>query len=311
MVYLTPSQKQDITNDINQILLRSQYSSFLLDQNEIMDAVPQGIIQCRNEHRNPLHRIFSQLMGDRKSTVSSDVFYHFKTCPSVILDIINKKSIQVSNMVANTENDYTEYSEFFRRIGFADKNRLEKARSNTFILCFANTCSEQRMWDEYATNETGVCLCFNVKHLSHIDSWSYSFRNVFYDHGYDLDVVGEIVDKIEQKYQLSFLPQGVHRFAQYYKRDRYRWENETRLSIQYEDILDYEAITNTESIVTKHFTRNTASNGREYLDIPFQNPLFEFEMRELIMGKNVSIINAQAYEQAVNNAASSVKITRR
>ncbi len=73
----------------------------------------KNIIQF-TENKNPVNRIFIKLSKDRYSDYGQ--FHHFKGV-RIALQIIANKSIQISSLFSNDQNDFAEYTEFYKRLG--------------------------------------------------------------------------------------------------------------------------------------------------------------------------------------------------
>jgi hypothetical protein len=293
MTNLSTGEKKEIANIFNSVF--TKYSLPLnLDENAIKDMCISRILNI-DEEDNPLFQHLRNLIVTRKG--STDPFYHFKSferAKSILID----GNIPASNLSSNSENDFSEYSEFFRRIGafnpFSTDNPIEKGfnfdkegkskidewRDDIFILCFTNDFRNPQFWKEYVNNYDGVCLKFQFHFKDHLDSWKYDFRNVFYDTGYDLDFINEISHLLRIKNKLVVSPTGYTKFSLHYKRLKYKWENETRLSFNY---------TNNKDLATVFTVNNDPKYPvRKFILLPQSNQFFDWKINEIICGYHIT-----------------------
>lgn len=265
-----------------------------LDCNQIKAVCIARILNI-HENDNPLFHHLRNLIISRK--FSTDPFYHFKSFDRA-MEILGDNKIPASNLSSNSENDFSEYSEFFRRIGAFEpfttahpieegfnfnkdgKSKIDEWRDDIFILCFTNDFRNPKFWQEYVNNYEGVCLKFNFKFKKHLDSWKFDFRNIFYDTGYDLDFINEISHMLRINHQLVVNPTGFTKFSLHYKRLKYQWENETRLSFNYSQYKELGNIFNT-NIDAKNI-------NRKYILLPKSNQFFDWEISEVICGYRIT-----------------------
>ena len=251
-------------------------------ESDFQDKVTKAtadVLWFRNDN-NSIRNFLIGKIPDRKGTIGP--FFHFKS-PSFAEAIIRSQKIQVSSMEANSANDFAEYSEYFVRLGQGSSPKIDEYRRVTYILCLTKDMHNPQMWKEYgACNDIGVCLELTItpSQASHLSDWQ--FRDVHYDSGYDFDFIREMCFVVKQEHSLRFTP-PAHLFAQFYKRDRYRWENESRLAIQFEDLLNIGR-----TLKTMFPQCRDPKHNRDYLDIPLKNDLFEISIKNVYYGPNIA-----------------------
>jgi hypothetical protein len=260
------------------------------DPNDRLIVFTQDI---RTDGRNPFLEIFKKISKNRNGEEKD--YYHFKNI-SRALEILDSKLIQINNLSSNEYNDFSEFSEFFNRIDAYNilvskdfdgnisvfgESESDRIRRNILIFCLSNDFTNQRFWNEYASNENGLCLKFHFSNFKSQDL--YNFRDVFYDKGYDVEFIKHINYYIKLELSHFVATSGLHRFAQFYKRDKYRYECETRLTIDTNNPNRFKGV----GLEIKN------SGRRNYMELPIIdnatiNPLFDIKLMEIISGNNVT-----------------------
>jgi hypothetical protein len=280
--------------------------------------------------KDPLAKIFDALTKDRFRDLGQ--FNHFKSA-DIALEIIKSRSIQVSSLFANDENDLAEYTEYFKRTGTfspllskdfqerswcnkfnpSDETPADIERRNIFVLCFTQDNHNERFWTNYAVNDTGVCIGFRFSNFNEEARKQYDLRDVFYDAGYSLDFYNDINYKI-RKFNKRVFTSGIVRFAKFYKRAKYAWENETRLCFHFDE--PGIAQIPTSKFLENHFKVQSAENGRRYINLPLAeneqaNPLFNLTVTEVVCGKYVPEALVNELREALANSFPTAMIWQR
>lgn len=255
---------------------------------------------------DPIKTLFRLLAKDRYADLGQ--FHHFKSF-SVALDIIKSKSIQVSNLVANQENDFAEFSEFYKRVGLYkgfipldypeqlkkgafNANalcQLDLTRENTFILCLTQDNHNEKFWHKYGRNDTGIAIGLRFSEFREDQKRQYNFRDVFYDSGYSLDFLNQINYDLKREFGSMLYFSDLHKFTPFYKRGKYSWENETRLSFMYKHE-NYNLGVTLDSVFPIQTDQHTM---RKYICLPIDNPdmpnpLFKLTIDEVVCGSKVT-----------------------
>jgi hypothetical protein len=291
----------------NLAISKSDFSSFTAQADDF-DPQPNlaGMISFHADNTNPITSIFNQSSPNR--IVDKGQFFHFKSTKISKL-ILKNKAVQVSDLLSNDANDFAEYSEFFKRLGLfnnlmpedalqqkqqgvynpASPSKMDKERKSLLILCFTKNSHEERFWKQYVDDDHGVCFGLRVRDYNPDNLPLYSFRDVCYDEGYKFDFLNHINYHYAREFGTHLLPGGLAKFAKFYKRGKYAWEDETRLTFHYDfDTFGYgRALNNIFPLQTDQ------STGRNYINLPLQgssieNPLFTLTLDEVICGKNIS-----------------------
>lgn len=298
-----PTQLQRMAEIFNEAILKSAFSDIQVtadDFDPIGSFGGASLIKFHSD-KNPLETIFKRLAQNRQ--VDRGQFFHFKDMDVAKL-IVQHQSVQVSNMLSNHENDFAEYTEFFQRLGIINqlipatfitdrttvnsrKNRpIDEDRDDTLILCMSKEGHKERFWDQYAKKDTGVCLVLRFLDFVRDDSGvSYDFRDVFYDDGYQFEFLNKVNHLFSVEFGRVLFIEGISKFARFYKRGSYSWENETRLAFDFGKGLFPGPFLKTK------FDIQTNGN-RRYIVLPLKgspipNPLFTLDIDEVIIGKNV------------------------
>ena len=242
-IYETDPQKaNDISGLIVEILNRNGLNDIKIDKKDL------------KQYDKSLYIFFDpcpflQYFKSKNSAKLTKIYTYKKA--ERALEMFEKNELHLTNLELNEENDSSEYQEFFMRIGnissmipedfktegiwVCDKKGelpIDKEKRSIYIYCFTNTFNMPRHWMEYANNDSGVCIEYDINVIKYdLFPNIIRFGRVHYDYGYDFDFLKEIHHSVRKKFSLSFIANGFTEFAKFYKRDKYRWEDETRLVV--------------------------------------------------------------------------------
>ncbi len=231
---------------------------------------------------DPLEKIFAKCAVDRR--LDCRQFYHFKSVERAI-DILKKGTVQLTALYYHSENDNEEYSEFFRRTGHTYPlitGNISELKKKSFVLCLSKSASREKFWNQYAKQDRGVCLVLRYHIGRMVLQECVDFRDISYGTGYPFDFIKEIRDRFFSEFCKPPFIDGVLKFARFYKRAKYSWEDESRISFDYN--YDYS------SLLCRSFPiQKVLENGRmrEYIIVPLKNDYFTLEVSEIICGKQV------------------------
>lgn len=229
----------EICNDINAIL--KKYNVDISVSPQMVNLHSNGILSFEKVGDCPFKKNFYF-----NNTAKLVDVYAYKSAQRAI-DMLNNDILYFTSLEKNEDNDYSEYSEFFHRTGFFEqfipngyvkgktplyqpKLPIDIERENTYIYCLTNTFNKTRHWKEYANYATGVCIEYSFEFKSRLNQCiDFNYGRIVYDTGYLYDYLKEINWMLRRKYQLSFCPTGIRRFAAMYKREKYSWEDESRI----------------------------------------------------------------------------------
>lgn len=303
----TDSQLDEMANIVNDAFKSSdEFKDFAIQNRESFmrtSFLRESLINWADSNDNPIMSIFNKLSKNRITDRAQ--FFHFKSS-KFAEEIIATKKIQVSNLLSNQENDFAELSEFYKRLGLYHKltssdqsasngftpdspTLIDYDRGHTLILCFTKDCHKDVFWEKYAASDTGVCLGFRfeVDFKKPENLLGFDFRDVCYDHGYRFDFLNHINYHFIKKFGHQLYIGGVSKFAKFYKRGKFEWENEVRLVFDYTGGLGGNG-----DILKQTFPllENTTSD-RKYIEVPLgndaNNPYFSLTIDEVICGKHV------------------------
>lgn len=313
----TKKDRERIAEVINSHISKEQsnYLIPLMTANHVMEE-KAGTINF--VYYDPIKTLFRLLAKNRYADLGQ--FHHFKSFP-VALDIIKSKSIQVSNLVANQENDFAEFSEFYKRVGlykgfipldYAEQLKqgvfnanalcqLDITRENTFILCLTQDNHNERFWAEYGVNDTGIAIGLRFSEFREDQKHQYNFRDVFYDSGYSLDFLNQINFDLKKEFGSILYFSELHKFTPFYKRGKYSWENETRLSFMYKHE-NYDTGVTLDSVFPIQTDQHTL---RKYICLPIDNPdmpnpLFKLTIDEVVCGSKVTNVQFQELKEQLS-----------
>lgn len=236
--------------------------------------------------RDKIKKVLLSLITSRRSDTGQ--FYHFKSI-EIARQMLQSREIQLTGLGYLDENDRAEFSEFFKRCGFFASlvdNSVEEFKKKIFVFCLTKDSRSQRFWDEYAQGDAGVCLAIRIAKFEASYAPYWQFRDVIYDDGYRFEFINDIQYKIRKAFGKELFMQGTWMFARHYKRDKYSWENEARISLDYVNG-EYSGVLS--SMCAPEATRGaTGGVQREFVRLPFKNRLFEIVVDEVICGKDVT-----------------------
>jgi hypothetical protein len=253
-----------------------------------------------------LQNVYKSLSADRLQ--DQGVFYWFKPYERAV-EIINENRVHLLSLEKQDLNDHSEALEFVQRyeyFPYSDryyKNNVIMGKDKFGgIACFTKNFRNQRFWNDYAKSDMGIA--FGVRFYFKNDPFfqgyqPFTLRDVFYDTGYDLDFLNELRYLIFRKYDviLSTIPNEINWMRYHYKRDKYRWENETRLSFDWEEYSHISGLFIKEDGLNIFERMETHGIETHWIDksrpdfltkIHFDNPFFKLEINEIICGANVT-----------------------
>lgn len=301
--------EEEIVNLINRILEKYHIDIHLNVEDIYLDPNQADLIFFATERVREGDRIrlisqdkFKDFLDRRARTRYFDyaVMYHMLKY-EYALQALENKVIQLSSLAYIWENDPLEYSEFFRRAGmyhFLHNDEINRIKENVFIFCFCDSCRNEDSWKLYGNDETGLAIGFRFKSFSDnpVHKDLYLLKDIVYDMGYDFDFIIEMQEKLFCRFNRRLVFEGVTKFGKYYKRGKYEYEREIRLCFDYQENLDLKdvyrqfntAIPAEKDLETYFEIENDEEHHRRFIRIPFNNPLFEIEVSEVICGKNVN-----------------------
>ena len=293
---LSHQQQQLIANDINAILERQniRYNNMLLKvaPEDLNEAITDYVGETRT-----FKAYFSSLCAAKMDSI-----YTYKNFPYV-LDMLNNDELHFTSLEKNGPNDSSEYLETALRCMYVQpfiaddyvgpsskvsggnhnyfKNAdgrplpIDRERLHSYICCFTASFNKNRHWAEYARNESGVCIEISFK-MPKPDKYTWlSYGRVHYDSGYDFDFLKEINLMMRTKYGKTFTPMGISKMAIMTKRDRYRWEDELRIALLSEELLN-----------GMPFTEDPKVPG--LVRVPNNNGIFHWTIKQVIAGNKIS-----------------------
>ena len=234
-------------------------------------------------YKNLFNNYFSALIPSRQN--DRGIFFH-----TLRLEYAKKaletKEFRFYSLSSVQDKDYAEQIECYRRYAtpYADFGLIKKSNENIFILCLSKDIRNEKMWEEYGNMDCGISLGFRYEHKYHTDNpGMYDFRDVYYDSGYDLDFLNELQNHLYESTGQYINVDSISTFAKFYKRDKFRWENETRICFERNpcNICG-------QKLFNFPFEIEHDENMRSFIRVPFENDFFHMTLSEIICGKNVS-----------------------
>ena len=220
-------------------------------------------------------------------------FYHFKPFNRAY-NIIHDGKIQLTALSNHSDKDLVEYSEFLNRYchnPLLNDQHIDDAKKDIYIFCFTKHFRNERFWEEYAKELTGICLVFRFTNFKELLNPLYCLVDVAYDNENIFDFINHIQDEIFDKFGKHIFIGADRSFARHFKRARYSWESEIRMIFDFhenEKLLNSQFSVN--GINLNNYIKKEIDNktNRRYIRLPFKNPFFELKIDEIICGKEVT-----------------------
>jgi hypothetical protein len=257
---------------------------------------------------NPVYDYLMRIIPDMRGVAQP--LYHFKSY-DIAKKILETNSIQVSDMMSNFDNDFAEYTEFFRRIGMVrpfttgetpsiargcyydteGKYLVDHWKQSIFILCLTENGDEPKFWKEYGGDENAekvrLKMEFDLSNLPKTEGHELkvNFRKVCYDSGYKFDPILELNNTLRLNVQLELEPKGFTRFSTFYKRKKYECEKETRLSL---DFTDYSASLKSyvDDLLKQYPVK--MDKKRRYIDLSADSRYIKWKISEITCSPSVT-----------------------
>lgn len=281
----------------------------IIKENEFNLHISDKLIHIgTNWDKNPIYKLFYYLAKNRYKDEGQ--FYHFFAKPEWVFskskpnfqknrkstikqNLINNNTIQATSLHSLSSNDHTEYSEFFKRIDvkyIMDKN-FDADKKNKYVFCFTKNWRTERFWREYADDYKGVCVGFrfivkkNSPQFNETGIDGILIRDVYYDSGYDFEFINKLRYEFLKHFNKELFLSGSSRFALFYKREKFKWEDETRLLIN--TSVSNKIFKN--NLVGKEEFYGENDQKRFFFNLNTDNCLFKLEITEIIIGKNADL----------------------
>jgi len=229
--------------------------------------------------------VFDQIFNDKapNQKKSKQSFFHFKRF-NYAYDFLDKEFITASALsnFSGLTDDIKEYEHFFEvtKIPY-EQSYIDTQKDNLFITCFTVDNNTDKFWQEYADNHKGLCLEIEFQNVTSDPGLNskYEFRDVCYDDCTTFSFYSKMQNEIHNSFQKYLLTQGIAKFGALYKRKtNYEWEKETRLLINWG--LYSKDLSNSFMLINV--------NNKKILKIPFKNKLFNIQIKQITVGKNLS-----------------------
>lgn len=242
-----------------------------------------------------IDKVFSACSRERKQDFGH--FYAFKKIEHG-LEIITGQKLKLFSLNDQSDNDFAELTEFYHRYTSISElsssfqaNLHKKSRGEIFIFCFTKSFRNEKFWKEYTAGSSGICIGFKFNSFGRTvenPSYEYEFRDIFYDNGYSFDFLNEIQAKVWRRLSVIYQIQPIYTtwFPHFYKRKKYAWEDESRISINKASFTSYENH-NGKIIENCLIQIQETQNKKSFIELPFQNQYFSVSVKEVIVGKAV------------------------
>jgi hypothetical protein len=139
------------------------------------------------------------------------------------------------------------------------------------------------------TQDKGVCMEFEIQENPYKDNWIWDFREVYYGNENNFLFLKEIIRHFKSVHNIDIVFPS-HKFAQFYKRDNYSWEDEVRISIQEEDMLGFKGSFDELFKIIPIEEENGKYGKRRYLNAELSNCLFTISIKNVYLGKSFSFL---------------------
>ena len=254
-------------------------------------------------------KLFQSLSEDQSEKHDLALF-HFKDAPTAI-KILQQKILQASHLPIQSKEDEEEYVYFMKQIEhelvtddkpipdkmlkvFGGFLGVDAIRDQAHIICFTKTDSKEYFWNKYAAYHSGVCFRFKYNptgdKLLYQLIPKYYLRDMIYDNELNnkFSFLAEMNRELKKNVGYELMITMVHGFAAFYKRNRYKVEDEIRFAV----LLSYFNAWNHYEIIEPKQDGN-----RKYIPIPikghdlffgYEFP-FELELMEIQCGTNMPV----------------------
>ena len=181
---------------------------------------------------------------------------------------------------SDKEQDVKEYEHFYEltktnpRVEF-----INQQKQNHFITCLTYKRDDKRFWDEYTSGGNGVAVEFSIRN-KHSDEL-FDFREVCYDDGSKFILLAEMQEKVFASTGKYILIDDHSKFASFYKRDNFSWENEKRMFFD---------ITNRKANLPNG-VKLLSIKDKLILKVPFINDFFEAKIKSIKFGSELPLDN--------------------
>jgi hypothetical protein len=180
----------------------------------------------------------------------------------------------LSNFTDETKKeDVKEYEHFFKTVNIGtDQSSIDKQKDDLFIFCLTDNNCTERFWDEYANKGKGLCLELEITYKPG-NIW-YDLNRICYDNDDEnkFQFFADMQKKIHETFDKYLSINGLAKFGALYKRNRFAWEQETRLLIHKDNGI----------------FKITETDNKKYMIIPFNNQLFSIKIKSVTLGNNLS-----------------------
>jgi len=226
--------RERIITDLNNSLYAFKPPNFAIEMLENNDLRLTSL--KRNQENDPLeYQEFWYRLGNISRMIPDnyDSREDIKLKLNDLIDDSNKESLNVQDILCRLDNIIKGFPKNAIKNWLCNneyKIPMDEDREQIYIYCLTRNPSDEH-WKRYGNNEKNVCIEYNFNPKPNVNDEAFKYGNVYYDKGYDFDFLREINYYIRTEYGLFFNQNGWTRFALFYKRDRYRWEEETRLSL--------------------------------------------------------------------------------
>lgn len=283
---IPPSTKSQYITQMNAICTKHSFP-VQFSNADWTDFKLQDSWLYQDHPNNPLKLHLHSLYLDLKTNSNNKYYRYFM--PHQLRSLLKSKTIQMSSMRANAKNDPQEYIEYFKTIGVnANQKVIEDAQNSTYILCFSESHNDKKIWKEYV-NDKGVCIECEITSKSSPRNKLWDFRKVYYGAGSEFVALADIISTFKISHNIDIVS-PAHKFAQFYKRNNYSWECESRICIQ-EEVISF--VKDEYDEIFKEFPRKTQKHPwgeRRYIEVPLDNSLFRIQILKVYLGPRFSWI---------------------
>lgn len=248
-----------------------------------------GVLEMKYIWDKTFTNYFKLKSRDRQN--DQGIIYSFKKSQHV-KEIIETKKLYLPSLNVLLQNDPLEYLDFINITNpFGNNTEFDK-KDNIFIYCFTKDFRKGEFWNNYGINKKNnkvenIAVGFrfhkktNLKKLSN----TIELRDVIYNLNNEFDFIRELQTKLFYKFKKILYIDSCEYFARYFKREKYNWENEIRLCVDYNQ---YEFLQKHSIIPFEYEFENLFERKDKYIYVPMDNELFSIEICELICGKDIS-----------------------
>jgi len=241
-------------------------------------------------------RTFENFFEHRSKDRQNDqgILYSFKK-QEFVPELIKKEQMHLRSLNEQLYNDPLEYCDLINitnpLVMHIDK---DNDKGKIFIYCFTKDFRNKIMWKKYGTNKANnkiENIAIGFRYHKKIDSAGLNkiieLRDVIYNIGNEFDFIRDIQLKLYYRFKRTLFIDSSQYFARFFKREKYSYEDEVRLCIDYNQYENLRELNKFYPGCFEYDFEKIILKEENNILIPLNNEFFYIEICELICGKDI------------------------